>query len=274
MRRATGGRRALPGFLIVGAQRAGTTSLFRYLMKHPYVAPAARKEVHFFDLNHDRGEQWYRAHFAPESSLEAFAAMYGVRPAVGEASPYYLFHPLAGERAATMIPELRVIVLLRDPVSRAYSHYQHMRSCGFEHLPFEAALAAEPGRLRGEEARLRTDPLYRSFAHQHHSYVTRGRYLPQLERWFAHVPPDRVLVVVAEDLYADTDAEFLRVTRFLGLPDVSLSTYEQANSHRYPPMSPETKARLQAVFEDENEQLAERLGRPLPWGAARRAAAS
>jgi hypothetical protein len=264
VRRLTGGPRALPDFLIIGAQRAGTTSLFRYLASHPSVEAAARKEVHFFDLNWHRGEAWYRAHFARRGHAG------GVPSVIGEASPYYLFHPLAPERVASLLPAVRVIVMLRDPVSRAYSHYHHVRAHGFEHLSFEDALLAETERLRGEEERLVSDPCYRSFSHQHHSYVARGDYLPQLQRWASHVPPERTLVVVSEEFYADPDAEFRRVTRFLGVPDTSLSSYERTNSQRYPPMSPGTKASLRALFAEPNRALETWLGRSLPWATASR----
>jgi hypothetical protein len=266
VRRMSGGQRGLPDFLIVGAQRAGTTSLFRYLAAHPNVAAAARKEVHFFDVNWHRGEAWYRAHFArrPLRSDD------GVPFVIGEASPYYLFHPLAAERAASLLPDVRIIVMLRDPVSRAYSHYHHVRARGFEYLSFEDALPAEADRLRGEEERLASDPCYRSANHQHHSYVARGDYLPQLQRWARHVPADRTLVIVSEEFYADPDAEFRRVTRFLGLPDGSLSSYERTNAQRYPPMAPAAKASLRALFAERNRALEEWLGRPLPWGDAAR----
>ncbi len=264
VRRMTGGARGLPDFLIIGAQRAGTTSLFRYLAAHPSVEAAARKEVHFFDLNWHRGEAWYRAHFARRSDVVDGRA--SAASVIGEATPYYLFHPLAAERAASLLPDVRVIVMLRDPVSRAYSHYHHVRARGHEHLSFEDALLAEADRLRGEEERLRSDPCYRSVDHQHHGYVARGEYLPQLQRWAEHVPADRTLVIVSEEFYADPDAEFRRVTRFLGLPDTSLSSYERTNSQRYPPMSPATKASLRALFTKPNRALEDWLGRSLPWG--------
>jgi hypothetical protein len=262
----TGRPRALPDFLIVGAQRAGTTSLFRYLSSHPNVAPSARKEVHFFDVNWTRGEGWYRAHFPRRPGTAEGAT--GAPFALGEASPYYLFHPLAAQRAASLLPNVRIIVMLRDPVSRAYSHYHHVRAMGFEHLSFEDALLAEADRLHGQEERLASDACYRSVEHQHHSYVARGHYLPQLERWARVVPPERMLVIVSEEFYADPAAEFRRVTRFLGLPDAWLPRYERSNAQSYRPMAPSTKASLRALFAEPNRALAVSLGRQLPWGGS------
>src|SRR5436189_26280 len=130
--------RPLPDFLILGAQKAGTTALYAYLRWHPQVTGPSFKEVSFFDRHYARGERWYRAHLPVRR-----------RAVVGEASPSYLFHPLAPERVARMLPEARLIALLRNPVDRAFSHYQHEVALGREQLSFEDALAgefAEPNR--------------------------------------------------------------------------------------------------------------------------------
>ena len=146
--------RALPDFVILGAQKAGTTSLYAYLCAHPDVRAAARKEVHYFDLNYARGATWYRSMFPLAAGL-ARERRGGRRVLVGEASPYYLFYPLAAERAGAVVPSAQLIVLLRDPVERAWSHYRHEVKAGREPLEFEAALAAEPTRLAGADAALR-----------------------------------------------------------------------------------------------------------------------
>lgn len=136
----------LPDFLIIGAQRCGTISFYRLLCQHPLVEGAARKEVHYFDLHFQKGEEWYRSFF-PEAEREDRVT--------GESSPYYIFHPLSAERAARLVPGARLIVLLRNPVDRAYSHYQHGLRRGYETLPtFEQALEAEPGRLAGEREKI------------------------------------------------------------------------------------------------------------------------
>ena len=178
LRRINAGRRPLPGFVILGAQKAGTTSLHEYLCEHPLASSSTVKEVHYFDLAYERGPAWYRAHFQIPRRADEIA---------GEASPYYLFHPLVPARVARDLPEARLIVLLRNPIERAYSHHNHERALGFEKLGFVEAIECEPERLRGEEERLAGERGYRSFAHQHHGYLARGRYADQLERWLAHV---------------------------------------------------------------------------------------
>ena len=185
---ATSGLRLLPDFMVIGAQRAGTTSVYRYLAQHPDVAPVRLgKGVHYFDTDPDRSFSWYRGHFPLDP-----AKVPGHRPSVtGEGAPYYIFHPLALERMRKVLPDAKLIAILRDPVERAHSHWVHETARGFETLSFEDALLAEDDRLAGEEDRIVAEPGYYSFEHQHHSYVARGQYAPQIERMWTTYPRDQ-----------------------------------------------------------------------------------
>jgi len=247
--------RALPDAVILGAMKSGTSSLHNYLVQHPGVVEPLRKEVHYFDMNFDRGEAWYRAHFgrAGESGLNL------------DSSPYYLFHPAVPQRLAALLPEARLIVLLRDPVRRAYSHYWHERDKGRETLSFEDAVAAEAERLGDSQQRLADGTLERSPEHQHFSYLARGRYAEQLERWFAVVPRERFLVLRFEDLARDPLGVLNHALDFLGLPGAAAVSLEARNTRRYPPMAEATAARLREHFEPHNRRLEALLGRPLGW---------
>ncbi len=257
--------RVLPDFLIIGAQRCGTTSLYRYLTQHPGVASVTwGKGAHFFDTSYANGVTWYRSHF-PTRAYVRLLARRGTPAAVGEASPYYLFHPLVPTRAAELLPDVRAIVLLRDPVARAYSHHSHEVARGFERLSFEEAIEREPERLAGEVERMRADAAYTSFAHQHHSYLSRGRYAEQLERWYAVVPRERVLVLESERFFADPDVGYRAVLEFLGLTPHSLREYETFNPRRYEPLRPETERRLREYFAAPNARLYELLGVDFGW---------
>ena len=182
-----------PGFIVIGAKRGGTTSLYNYLLEHPSIQPLFPgrrriKGVHYYDSDYARGLRWYRSHF-PLTAVGRHIARPGVSPATAcEASPYYLFHPLAATRLAADYPNVPLIVLLRDPVERAYSHYKERVSNAGETLSFADALAAEPDRLNGETERIIAEPGYRSVEHENHSYVAQGRYLDMLPRWFEPVP--------------------------------------------------------------------------------------
>ncbi|HEY2056253.1 MAG TPA: sulfotransferase domain-containing protein [Solirubrobacterales bacterium] len=257
LRRTTAGRRPDPGFLIIGAQKAGTTSLHAYLGAHPEVSPSTVKEVHYFDLSYGRGRGWYRAHFRPLRGAERMA---------GESSPYYLYHPLVPRRVADDLPEAKLIAVLRNPVDRAFSHHNHERTLGFERLTFEVALEREDERLEGERERLIANPQITSFAHQHYSYLDRGRYAEQLETWFASVDPRRVLVLSAEDLFDSPAATLARAQEFLELEPHRPADLSVRNGRRYSELPQATRASLGARFGGANEALYRLLDRDLGWG--------
>ena len=213
--RATARWRPRPDFLVIGAQKAGTTALYAYLRWHPGITGPSWKEVSFFDRHWWRGEAWYRGQFPLRSRGKL----------VGEASPSYLFHPLAPERARVMVPDAKLVALLREPVARAYSQYQHEVSLGREPLSFEDAIAAEEGRTAGEAERLVADPKAFSRAWWDHTYVARGRYAEQLERWLAVFPREQLLVVRTEDLGERPAETYASILSFLDAAPHVLERY-------------------------------------------------
>jgi hypothetical protein len=261
-RRATAQGRRLPDFLILGAQRAGSTSLFDSLCAHPGISEPTHKELHFFDQNWWRDVGWYRRFFP-----------FARRRLTGEASPYYLFHPLSPARVAATVPYAKLIALLRDPVERAYSQYNLSSHYGQEDLSFEEALDREPERLAGEEEKIAADPRYKSFSHRYHSYVARGLYAEQLERWFGYFPRQQLLVVRAEDLFRKPVATYGDIVEFLGLPPHELERHAHRNKAEYAPMHEATRARLTDLFREPNERLYELLGRDFEWVSRERTAA-
>lgn len=245
--------RGLPSFIIIGAQKAGTTSLFKYLRQHPGIAPAHKKEIKFFDCNYANGLDWYRSHFPKESELSAGRI-------TGEASPHYLSHPLAPLRIQEVLPEVRLIALLRNPVERAYSHYQLNVRRRREHLSFEEALDQEESRLAGMLEKIRqgeTIPLYNFL---HYAYVYKGLYAEQLENWLAVFPRQQVLILQSERLFARPAAVFQQVQEFLGLPAWAPKKFEPFNTGRYTGMEPAVRQRLLTVFGPHNQRLFELLG--------------
>jgi hypothetical protein len=271
--RPTARFRPLPDFLIIGGQRCGTTSLYRYLARHPGVLPAVlNKGVHYFDTGFDRSLAWYRSHFPSDLYRALVRWRHGAeRVITGEGSPYYIFHPLAAARIADVIPGCRSILILRDPVERAYSHYQHEVARGFESLSFEEALELEDERLDGEERRMVEDPTYYSFSHQHHSYAARGLYLQQIERWLRSFPRERLMIVRSTDMFSDPDATVRAVERFLGIEELSLPPYEKMNARSYSSMSEGARAFLESRFRDPDRELAAFLGQDPGWDRSRNA---
>jgi Sulfotransferase domain len=258
--------RLLPDFLIIGAQRAGTTSLFKYLVQHPAIArPFLGKGAHFFDTNYSDDLDLYRAYFPTRAYKWYVKASRGMDLVTGEGSPYYLAHPHAPSRIAEALPHVRLIALLRDPVERAYSHYQHEVARGFEDLSFDEAIEQEPRRLSGELERMWSDPSYNSFSVQHHTYLARGLYAEQLEMWYRLFPKEQILILRSEDLFADPDRIYREALGFLGVPAFSLPEYEVFNPRTYTELNHETRRYLVEYFAEPNERLYELVGVDFGW---------
>lgn len=201
----------LPHFLGLGTQKGGTTTLQRFLEQHPQVWLSPSKELQFFSLHYGRGLAWYSEQF-----VEA-----GPDQRCGDITPYYLFHPQAPRRIASHLPEVKWIVLLRDPVERSLSQYFHSRRLGLESLELEEALRAEAGRLEGAEAVLEAaDGRHRG--HQEHSYLARSRYVEQLARYESLLDPSRRMLLRSEDLFAEPARIWAELLAFLELDFVPL----------------------------------------------------
>jgi hypothetical protein len=246
-RRLTARARPLPDFLVIGAQKCGTTSAYAYLVRHPRVARPWRKEVRFFEApaNYALGETWYRAHFAirrPETIT-------------GEASPGYMFYTDAPSRIARHVPDVRLIALVRNPVDRAFSHYHHLSRRGVERRSFETALDHQLPQLPaapGADA---------------DTYLVRGLYALQLENVLRVFPRAQLLVLASEDLLRSPEAAVARMFEFLGLSTGPPAVSRRLNAGQYATMPDGLRQRLAAFYRPHNERLYDLLGRDFGWDA-------
>jgi hypothetical protein len=259
--------RSLPRFVIVGAQRCGTTSLTRTLSTHPLVfGPLVQREVHYFDVAYQRGIAWYRSNFPLTVRGRMAARAAGARLTTFESSPYYMFHPLAPERMYRDLPGVKLLVLVRDPVERAYSAHTHELELGYETEPFEHAIELESTRLEGEADRIVADPAYYSHSHQHHSYRARGQYIEQIERLEELFSRDRIHVVDSGDYFADPGPVYHEVLDFLELPKVDPPGFKKQNARpRLAPIPEPVRAALKEHYRPYDERLAAWLGREPSW---------
>ena len=249
--------RALPDFIVIGGQKCGTTSLYEYLRQHPGISSnITDKEVHFFDEKFHRGINWYRSNFPIKQQGQLYF----------EASPYYIFHPLAPERVHQVLPNIKLIAILRNPTERAFSHYQHQVRTGREDLDFEQALQQEAQRLQGEDEKIIKSGRYKSFNHRKYSYIARGHYLLQLQRWLHFFDREQLMILTMEAFLQEPQRWLDAIFKFLGVEPIKISTKEKHNLGGYTSkMSPELKIRLDEIFAEGNDQLAEWLGRELKW---------
>jgi hypothetical protein len=271
VRRPTSRIRGLPDLLIIGAQRGGTSSLYKYLGQHPDVRPSVRKETEYFSIRYVEGHAWYRSHFPIRPLFSAG------RQLTFEATPDYMLHPLAAERAVKLVPDALIIAMLRDPVARAYSQYQHNRRLGHEDLSFEDAIATERERVQGDLERLRVDATYPVRKLRRFGYVERGKYEEQLMRWMSLFPRRRVHVVRSEDFFSSTSTVFEEILAFLGLrpfAPAQFSNYSlrqltetRANgaSTESQELTPSLEDELRAIFAPHCERLYQMLGRDFGW---------
>jgi len=269
---ATVSRRTRPDFLVIGTKRGGTTSLFNYLMMHEgilglFPQSRGRKSSDYFFKNITKGEAWYRSHFHTQSYRDRLASRLGYAPVAGEASPYYMWDPRVAAAAYRVNPHLKAVALLRDPVERAWSHYQERVANGVEPLSFMDALDAEGARTDGELERMAADPAYYSEPHDWYAYRARGVYLPQLQNWRSVFPRDQLLVLRSEDLYADVQGTFDAIGSFLGVPPVALPTTRTFGAGKRDPMPEQARRVLEDYYREHNGRLVDYLDRELGWSS-------
>jgi hypothetical protein len=258
--------RTKPDFIIIGAQRGGTTSLFEYLRQHPSIKLPSQKETHFFDKEYYQGMDWYQSFFPTLEEKENLIKKTGAF-VTGEATPYYMFYPHAPERIKQLQPPVRLIVLLRNPIDRAYSHWKLERSRNMEQLAFEDALFMEQIRLKGKERELIENVLQTSFEHFCYSYIGKGMYYDQLKRWFNYFPQSQFLIIKSEDMFETPHIVYRDVLAFLGLPYHQQSMGFRVHNFSYQKelMNTKTRNKLAKIFQEPNRKLYALLNRDFEW---------
>lgn len=247
-----------PGYLVVGTKRGGSTSIAEWITRHPEVAPCrTAKGTHYFDVNFDRGASWYYSAFPKQS---------GEWKITGEASPYYMFHPLSPERIAAELPDVKLLLCLRDPVARAWSHHAYETARGHETETFERALDLEPERLAGEAQAIIDDPSYNSPAWRYQAYLRRGHYDEQLAHLYTLFDPAQVYVMQSERAFADPNGELAKVFDFLGVSAHHLEDLAPKNANKpYGDMPTPMVHRLREYYRPHNERLYALPGVDFAW---------
>jgi len=261
----TGSSHVLPDFLIIGAARSGTTSLYEYLSQHPSIISGVGKEVYFFDKKFSKGVNWYKSFFPTKSSKSKLENKQKRKCLTGEATPRYLHYPHAPKRVFELIPNVKLIVLLRNPIDRSYSHYQMEANTGNEELSFEESIEQEEKRITDDMKKMENDENFYSVYFYRKSYLTRGIYESQLKRWFKYFPREQFLILKSEDLYSNPSEIYDQVLDFLNLSKHDLDSFEAHRMRKYSPISKETREKLTDYFRPYNERLYQLLDRNFDW---------
>ena len=256
-RRLTAPLRRSPDFLVLGAMKSGTSSLFHHMLGHPGIEAPCRKEVHYFGLGRHagRGSHWYRAHFPPRWPL-------GRAALTGEATPDYLYDEDAARRIHADLPDARLIVILREPADRAVSQYHHEVRAGRETHSIERAFALEEARL--------------AFAAQlgdvgretltHAGYRRRGVYADQISRYMTLFARERLLILGFGALKRDPSGTLAKVFAFLGLPpaDIDGGVIRNGGGDKPPPPAA-LMEEMRDWFQPHNRRLERMLGGLPDW---------
>lgn len=245
----------LPDFLIIGAAKCGTSSLHEYLEQHPNVGKSLTKQIHFFDRYYERGASWYKVCF-PFKWQKSIS---------GEATVHYMTHPLAAERASRLVPKAKIIVMLRNPTDRAYSHFTMECRNNNEDLSFEDAIEQEENRIRGELEKMLNGENNNGVNYPHKAYVKSGEYFEQIKRWRKFYPEEQILIIKSEDFFDNSEKIINQVFKFLDLPPFKLKEYRVIRKGNYDKMNPSTRKKLLEYFKPYNEELYKYLGMDMDW---------
>lgn len=255
--------RSLPDFLIVGAQKSGTTSLYHYLGQHSQLLPSYEKEIHYFDAglnqnvdNYRKGEAWYRAHFPLERDLNESHRTF-------EASPLYLFNPLVAKRISLLLPNIKIVAVLRNPTERAISQYFHSKRENNEPLTMMAAMQAEKERLKP----IIESEDYKNEVFIHNSYKSRGLYYIQIQEYLKYFSMPNILILSSEELFSDPAETLRRVFRFVGVdPNSSINNLVPRNvTGNRTEVDREVYSYLDEYFQPHNQKLYELIQDDFGW---------
>jgi len=248
--------RKLPDFVIIGTQKGGTSSLYNYLSQHPDTQLLHPKEVHYYDMNYNRGLSWYKNHFPAKWNKKL----------TGEASPYYIYNPYVAKRVHADLPHVKIIILLRDPIARAFSHYKMNVKNGIESLSFEEAIDKENERLQEDLLNMQADELFVGKNHRRYSYIKRGFYDEQLAVWLKYFPLEQMTIIKSEDFFEDSEKVVKQVFDFLKLKsNANGINYSNKNKGIPGEMNETTRIKLKSLFEEQTEKLRELTGKTFLW---------
>lgn len=254
--------RALPDFIVIGAQKSGTTSLYDLIIKHSDIAPSIEKELHYFSFRYKYGSLLYRSNFPTRMSQARHEQKTGQRLLTGEASPSYLYYPGAARRMKELVPDVLLICILRNPVDRAYSHYHHTIRRGHEPLSFQDALTAEEKRCGSIQ---QSDPQTIAAKYRLYSYRAGGVYADHLVDWFRYYDRSQFLFLTTEELRVRPHQTLDQVFRFLGASPFQLGSTRDLNVGHYEEMDLDIRRELVEHFRSHNARLSRMLGRNFEW---------
>ena len=252
--------RVLPNFLIIGAVRCGTTSLYYDICQHPSVEKAAYDEIGFFDDNYHLGEDWYRSLFPTKKKMEKTEQNTGYA-ITGEDTPFYIWNNDVIKRVAEMLPNIKLISILRNPVDRAYSNYHLGIREGTEKRSFDEAVKVDMDYINSQkEKKVKLNRVdYKK------SYIAKGIYSDQLKEWYEVFNKKQLCVLSTENFSNNPNETLAKVFEFLEIPNFSIKSFEKQKISDYPKMNDETRKEISKFFSEYNEKLYQMINTKFDW---------
>ena len=258
----TGPIRVLPDFIIIGAGKSGTSSLYNYLIQHPNIYSAKIKEINYFV----RGwTKWYRPNF-PTIFQKFYVTKIKKEPFItGEATPFYLIHPHVPKKVYDKIPNVKIIILLRDPVDRSFSQFNQWKKTKYENFSFEEAVKSEKIKTSDEWLNYTDEEFPGSRINVKYSYIEGGLYFEQIKRWLDIFPKNQILILKAEDFFSNPAKITSRVFDFLGISPYEIDGTKKFNVGQYDHIEPEIEEFLRKFFKPYNKKLFELIREEFHW---------
>ena len=254
--------RVLPDFIIIGSMKCGTTSLYYDICEHPCTIAAAYDEIGFFDSNFHLGLNWYRSMFPRKKQIEDVRRKEGVA-ITGEDTPFYFWNPVAAKRIQKLLPNIKLITILRNPIDRAYSEYQDLVSSESNSPSFETFIENEIN-TRRKDSSLITEENFEIF-NQKNSYLLKGIYVDQLKIWAGLFPKEQIFTLSTENLNSEPITALESVFQYLNLPDYKIKNIQRQKQKKYVPMNSQTRKILIEFFKPHNERLFKFIGKKFDW---------
>ena len=258
--------RILPDFLIAGFNKSGTNSLFEYIGQHPNIKNASRREIHYFTLSYWRGLNWYKSYFPTKIYKKNFEIKNKSKFVTGEATPHYIFHPLAIKRIKQLLPNVKLIVVLRNPIDNAYSHYQHYKIGGIEKDTFEEAIKQDKQRYEVLERLYNSNQVKEhSLKHVKMPYVSYATYVNHIKRLLQIFPRKQILFIKNTELNENPQLVLKNIFDFLEIKQEKIKDLKKHNVGKYENMKSKTRYELSEYFKPYNEELEDLLKMKLNW---------
>ena len=256
--------RVLPNVMTIGEMKCGTTSLYNYLRLHPNFFVSSKKELYFFskDPVYNTGINWYKSFFPTILTKNYFEKIKKQKMMIYEGTTDYLFQSNAPDRIAKLLPKTKFLVILRNPVDRAFSHYHHNVNNGFENeTTFETAIKLEPKRLLEYENLGLTNTRWSAY-----SYLKRGIYVDSLKRWLKYFNKNQFLIIKNEELGKDPQKILDSICNFLEIPKFEKFNWEKSMIGKYnSKMNLKTREFLIEYYRPHNKKLSELLELDFDW---------